>query len=262
MILFDEATHRYYDSEGDFQGTTSLIDHYSEKFDAERMSVHIANKRGGTPEYWKKKWSAYGAERADYGHEFHARKEEIDGGQTKFNGKWVQTNNQWFLLQRLNKWNYLEQLPDGHYTELMVWHSGYRISGTMDRALIETVLGKRYLHIEDHKTNVKMELESYRDKQTGRYKMLKPPVSHIMDCKFWKYNLQLSMYQFLAEHMGFHPGERRILHYPVTDFEQVQGIFPTVEELLRRDPVVYPVKYLKKEVFSISEDYLKRRKAA
>lgn len=261
MILFDEATHRYYDSEGDFISVTTLLDQYSEKFDSERMSVHIANKRGGTPEYWKKKWADFGEERADFGTEFHARKEELDGLQTKFGGQWVKTNNQWFLLQRLHKWNYLEQLPDGHYTELMFWHSGYRVSGTADRVLIETVLNKRYLHIEDHKTNEKLPQESYRHPTRG-YKMLRPPVSHIMDCKFWKYHLQLSMYQFLAESMGFHPGERRILHYPWTEFEQVQGIKPTLEELLQREPVVHPVKYLKKEVFSICEDYQRRRKAA
>jgi hypothetical protein len=62
--------------------------------------------------------------------------------------------------------------------------------------------------------------------------------------------------------MGFLPGERRILHYGLTQFELVQGKSLTLEELLQREPQVYSVKYLKKEVLSVCTDYLKSLKRA
>jgi hypothetical protein len=264
MILYDDNTHRYYDTEGDFISVTTLLNRYKNPFDAEVMSEIVASKRGGTAEEWKEKWKEGGQKAADRGHEFHAIKEEVEmNTNMTFANRTVGSQNQWLLLQLKKDWNYLKDLPDGGYSELMLWHKGYRIAGRADKCLIETVNGKRFLHIDDHKTNEKpMETESYRDKKTGLYKMMKPPLGRIMDCKLRHYELQLSMYQFLAESMGFLPGERRILHYGLTQFELVQGKSLTLEELLQREPQVYPVKYLKKEVLSVCTDYLKTLKRA
>jgi hypothetical protein len=179
----------------------------------------------------------------------------------------VQVNNQWMLLQQAQSWNYLEQFPDGGYTELILWHSFFRTAGRADRVEIETSklhAKKRYMHFEDHKTNEKpLRKESYQHPKTGQHKMMLYPLHKIMDCKFWKYALQLSLYQLMGESMGFLPGERRILHYGLTDFEILQGKETlSLDEMLNREPLVENVEYLKKDVISMCTHYnktLKRR---
>ena len=96
----------------------------------------------------------------------------------------------------------LMDLPDGFYPELLLWNDEYQVAGTADRVFIETILGERFVDIDDYKTNAVLKRTSFYVRGKG-YKMLLPPVNHLMDCKHVRYNLQVSMYGFFLEQMGF-----------------------------------------------------------
>src|SRR5688572_6592674 len=47
----------------------------------------------------------------------------------------------------------LYKLPDGAYPELLIFNLDMPIAGQADEVFIETIKGKRYIDINDHKTN-------------------------------------------------------------------------------------------------------------
>lgn len=98
--------------------------------------------------------------------------------------------------------DYYNELPDGFYPELMLWDDKYKVAGTSDRIFIETILGERFVDIDDYKTNNSIEKKSFYIRGEG-YQMMQYPVNHLMDCKHSYYHLQVSIYALMLENMGF-----------------------------------------------------------
>lgn len=86
-------------------------------------------------------------------------------------------------------------LEDGYYPEMLLWNDIYKISGQADKVFIETIDDKRYVTIDDWKSNKKIS-------KSGLNKM-KPPLSHLSDCNYNHYRLQISMYGWLLSQFGF-----------------------------------------------------------
>jgi len=79
-------------------------------------------------------------------------------------------------LAELKDVNYYDCLPDGYYSELLLFHHGYKIAGTSDVVIIKTdELGNRYVIIDDYKTSGKIDLDN-------RYQKMKYPLNHLPDC--------------------------------------------------------------------------------
>ena len=239
-VFYDDPTHTYYTCTDNqkvvYTSATQLISRYKVPFDKDRMAVLTAQKRGGTPEYWKTQWEKVSKEACDYGTQIHDQREQemIARGTQLINGRM-------FRVQNRVPDHFCDyfQLEDGVYPELKLWHHGYRIAGRTDRAILETVCTdktgrcSRYMHIDDYKTNKKIDLRAYRFKD-GSYKMMLTPVDHLEDCNFNHYALQLSLYLFMGEAMGFMPGNMKLIHIPKDG--------PATE---------YEVPYLKSEIIDI-----------
>jgi hypothetical protein len=208
-VFYDDPSHTYYTLLNEvkqvYTSATTLIGRYKQPFEARKMAEITARKRGNTPEYWLNEWKKTSKEACEYGTEQHNKREQLlyDSPQSKpvFN-----TNNVHLI-------NY-HTLEDGIYPELKLWHHGWHIAGRADKCIIETINGKRFIHIEDYKTNKELKHKSFvfRD---GTQKMMKAPVAHIQDCNMQHYTLQLSIYQYMAEYLGFLPGNRTIIHIPL-----------------------------------------------
>lgn len=99
--------------------------------------------------------------------------------------------------------DYLKDLEDGFYPELLLWNDEHRLAGQADKVFIETLEGVRYVDVDDYKTNSKFTTESYYDKQKDKYSMLLPPLDHLMDCKLMHYELQISAYAWILEQAGY-----------------------------------------------------------
>lgn len=116
----------------------------------------------------------------------------------------------------------------GNYTELILYHPFYKVSGSAD--IVELFEDKSF-NIRDYKTNKKIpERKSFKGER------LNCPVSHLLSCDYDKYNLQLSIYAFILEEYG----------YKCKDLEVIW-----IKDLEKDERVSMPMEYLKKEAKDI-----------
>ena len=146
-----------------------------------------------------------------------------------------------------------QSLVSGIYPEHMVYLKSAGICGQSD--LVEVVNGK--VSIIDYKTNKEIKMQSYVDWE-GISQKMQFPVSHLDDCNFNHYALQLSIYMYIIlkhnpklrvgsmfiHHVQFEEEGKDEHGYPITKYTE-QG------DPLLKDLVQIPVPYLKDEVISL-----------
>ncbi len=246
--------HKYYNDYGaEYISVTQLLNRYKQPFDAASVAKRYAEKHGQTAEYWMKRWDTGRDEACDKGHTFHDHKEEILHGRgvdvVKRAVKMVR-NQYLFPMADQSLYN----LPDGVYAELQMWDDTWKLAGTADKVHIETSgPGLRYVDIDDHKTNKKIETESYQFRD-GTFKMMQHPANRFMDCNFSHYELQISFYAYMLERQGFIPRRLTFTHYPPP--LEVTFLGEKEKDITKRtDGVIYHLKYRKKEVINILTHY-------
>lgn len=86
-----------------------------------------------------------------------------------------------------------------------------RIAGQSD-LVIKT---GNYIDIIDYKSNKELKLKSYFDPKKRKYQMMKYPLNNIMDCNFYHYTLQLSIYAWMIQKMNpdFIINQLKIIHF-------------------------------------------------
>jgi hypothetical protein len=119
---------------------------------------------------------------------------------------------------------------DGVFTELLLYNDHFRIAGMADKVLKEG----RWIHIHDYKTSREIEFEAFQDQR------MKEPISHLPSCNYYEYSLQLSIYAWMLEVMGYRVGELFIEHVP-------------------NGNKLYEVKYLRNEVQNLLTHYGKSK---
>ncbi len=121
----------------------------------------------------------------------------------------------------------LYKLEDGYYPELLIFNEELRIAGQSDRVFIETIDNIRYVDVDDYKTNKKITTEN-------RWQNLLPPLDHIPDSKFHKYELQVSFYAWMLEQFGFVVRNTAFHHFNLKyDTEYKDEEIETIVEFLR-----------------------------
>jgi len=135
----------------------------------------------------------------------------------------------------------------------LVYLKSSGICGQADR--VEKI--DKFIDLYDYKTNKEIKQEGFK-MNTGKTKKMLPPLSHLDDCNFNDYALQLSIYMYimLKHNPTLSPGIMRIDH---VEFE-LTGLnefgYPIVKLDADRNPVVkkvtpYEIPYLKSEVLSL-----------
>jgi hypothetical protein len=138
-------------------------------------------------------------------------------------------------FDNISSLEFLKNMEDGAYTEVLVFSLLHLLAGQIDELFIETIDGVRYVDLGDHKTNKK------KPKLTDKYGTCLYPIEHLGDCNYIKYQLQLSMYALLLEMLGFKVRNLAIYHYENYDVNTKN---------------VITFKYLKKECQDILDVYL------
>jgi hypothetical protein len=245
-VQFDHSRNTYVGNGKPYIRASSLYGAFKEPFNALEVATKYAKKHGRTPEYWMEEWSTGTEEACDRGSRFHDYKEKV----TKDTNRYIFWDTQVAYMGEREEENYYEDWPDGVYTEVVLWHHGLRIAGRCDIMILYTEHGVRYMHLDDYKTCKRIDKLSYFDHRTGLYKKMYPPISHLMDCNLVHFQLQMSTYQLCGEFLGFKPGNRRVLHYPQSEYGKLTGTEDFVKE-----PIIYDLPYLKKEVISMANHY-------
>ena len=146
-----------------------------------------------------------------------------------------------------------QKLDPGVYPEHMVYLKSTGICGQSD--LVEVVNGK--VNIIDYKTNKEIKTEAFTNWEGITEKML-DPISHLDDCNFNHYALQLSIYMYiiLKHNPKLKPGRIFIHHITFEQEGEDKYGYPIAAKDTDGNPIVKEVKpiavpYLVDEVISI-----------
>ena len=140
-----------------------------------------------------------------------------------------------------------QRLDPGVYPEHMVYLKSVGICGQAD--LVEVVDGK--VNIIDYKTNKEIRTKSFKNWE-GISERMSTPLSHLDDCNFNHYALQLSIYMYIIikHNPKLRPGKIHIHHVRFEEEGKDEYGYPITKYTLEGDPLL-------KEVIPISIDYLK-----
>jgi hypothetical protein len=180
-------------------------------------------------------WDEKNAKSKIKGTKIHLEKELSALGKIKedFAGIKYQVNQKSnFNFRDFDKLSYYDLLPDGFHSELLLWNHELKIAGMSDIVIIETdKFGDRWISIGDYKSNLKIEWENKYDKMLY-------PLDKYSDCNGNHYTLQLSLYAYLLELMGFKVKHLRLIW---------------INEL--GDEIPYVLNYKKQDVINMIEHY-------
>ena len=175
-VKFDPVEHKYSIDGVELTSVTGFIKKFFEDFDRDRWARYVADRDGRMMEEVLKEWQ----ERRDYGKKIHKLIEDhINGEQLE------EYPNEVFEAIKL-----LQAIPNAKInSEIKVHSEDWMIAGIID-AVIETPEG---IILIDWKTT--------RNLRMGNsYRQAKDPISHLDDCNYNKFLLQLNMYRALFEH--------------------------------------------------------------
>lgn len=265
MIVFTPETHQYTSVDPkdttDWKSVTTVLGHFKNPFDAESISEQVCKKSlskwyGIDPAEIRQIWINESTRAINLGNFYHDREE----------ARFLENQTMFMYGEDLPVIMYLtddhgrkvasgQRLISGIYPEHMVYLKSAGIVGQSDR--VEVAQGN--LHVGDYKTNKKIEYESFVDWQGNSKKML-GPVSHLDDCNFNHYSLQLSMYMYmmLRHNPLLKPGTINVYHIEFETVGEDQYGYPIEARDQNGDPIVkkenvIPMPYMEREVYDLIE---------
>jgi ATP-dependent exoDNAse (exonuclease V) beta subunit len=194
-IIFEESNHVYYveDEPGmKFVSGTTFIKRWFPKFDKEAISAAYAAKRGLSQSEVLKSWDDKGRVARENGTEVHKYLEDLfDKKSPVFSSNDKVKNMQ---IMSKNAWREIKDTYIPLESECIFASIGDRIAGMADLICKNKKTGK--LAILDYKTNAVLKTENPFQKAFA-------PISHMDDCNFNHYILQLNLYRHIAEKEGY-----------------------------------------------------------
>lgn len=261
-IKFYANTHKYEsineEDKINWISTTSLIHKFKEPFNVVAMSEACAKGKnpkykGKTAEQIRELWLSENQRAVKLGSWYHDQREKdlLSCNTITRNNTDLQIITP--LMDGDVKLAPSQALVEGVYPEHMVYLKSVGICGQADR--VEVYDNK--IHLFDYKTNKEIKKEGFKDR-AGKTKRMLPPVSHLDDCNFNDYALQLSIYMYIMHKHNYHleVGMMQINHiiFEIEEHDKQGNPIVSVDSL--GDPIVskiipYDVPYLKNEVIAL-----------
>lgn len=208
-LVFDEPSHTYKVVGRGLTPVSNVIKNFVKPFNAQRMSVFTARKEKIPQEQVLKNWNkikndacSYGTRVHDFGERYTIDRYGVVSDLT------YQSVNQHLKegeeltpkeLALIKFWNKKPEWYVPVCLELRMFCLEMGIAGTADIILLD--IRDNTLVIADYKTNKDL-FKNYRDQR------LLGIFSHLKDCPYSKYVIQLSMYQKLLEKTGYKVSRR------------------------------------------------------
>lgn len=261
-LIFEPETHSYKSlgADIDWISVTTLIGQFKQPFDADAVASKSSRNSKSkwynmTVEDIKACWKAESDRACNLGTWYHDEREKdlLSCNSIVQHGK--ELNVIAPIYDELNRKKAPSQkLGEGIYPEHMVYMKSAGVCGQSD--LVEVTDGKVF--ITDYKTNKEIKESSYKNWEGISQKMLNP-VSHLDDCNYNHYNLQLSLYMYiiLKHNPKLSFGGLLIHHIKFEERDQKDEMgFPIIMETSEGKPIVkevvhYSMPYLKDEIHAI-----------
>lgn len=196
-LTFKEKEHEYKYEGIVFESVTSLIKRFKEEFDEQKISRLSAKKLGVSQERVLANWQLAmdeGTSVHEYA-EFTILKKKV-GKPITLRDKTLRTSVDKYFLSHLFLKPYL--------TEVRLALPTYQLAGTADLIMKTEDGTKTFLY--DWKTNKKVWQSSFEGKK------MKGRLSHLDDCNFVQYSLQLAIYKKMLESKGVKVDGCYIIH--------------------------------------------------
>lgn len=202
-LKFVKKTHTYTVGETVLVSVTKFISQFFKEFNEKEMAkfmAMISRKKGIKGQgirYWKKHWK----EMSQHGTRVH-----------QFLETYIETGAEEVLdatdLMKIQAgMKYVQEVKErlkGYEfkPEVKIFDEKLGLAGTID---VMVVKGKD-VYLIDWKTNKKIEQTGYKGAKA------KAPVSHLPDCNYIKYSLQLNLYRHLLEQQGYKVRGMSLVH--------------------------------------------------
>jgi len=266
-VIFKQQNHIYESLDpGDgitWTSVTRFLEHFKEPFDAVAISQKCSKNPkskwyGIDPQVIQGIWKGEGTRGASTGDIYHGQRESDISELSTIDRCGVSIPIIRPIFDNGIKHAPDQRLTEGIYPEHFVYLKSAGICGQSDR--VEIV--KDTVDIVDYKTNKKIDKTSFKNWEGISKKML-GPVSHLDDCNFNHYSLQLSLYLYiiLKHNPRYKPGKLVLQHVVFEKSGEDKYGYP----ILKKDPqgdfivqtvIPYECPYLKDEVRNMINWYL------
>jgi ATP-dependent exoDNAse (exonuclease V) beta subunit len=178
MLEFDEDTHTYTVNGKVLKGTTDLISDFFEPFNEEYWAGFVAKKEGKSPQEIKELWEKKRTDACEYGTMIHKVIED-----------YLDDINQGAPNELIEAVDFLsEYIGLEIVSEMQLYDVEWLVAGTID-IVIDTPEG---VYLVDWKTSKEI-------KYDNKYQKGLKELSHLDDCNYIRYSLQLGVYKALYE---------------------------------------------------------------
>ena len=270
-VKFYANEHKYISTDErdliDWISVTRLIHYFKEPFDTIKMAE--ACSKGKNPKYNKmtpediiKLWESENKRAVNLGSWYHDQREKdvLACNTITRKGKELTIINP--LMEGMVKLAPDQQLTEGIYPEHLVYLKSAGVCGQADR--IEVV--DEYIDVYDYKTNKEIKQQGFVNKG-GKSKKMLGPLSHLDECNYNEYALQLSTYMYilLKHNFNLKPGKIQLDHIEFEIDHLDKNGYPVVAMDAMGDPLVksvtpYELPYMKKEVIAMFKYVQENRK--
>lgn len=202
LISFDEPTH-IYTVQGSSKGIiscTKFLHEFFGHFDAKatiKKMMASPNweqskwyKPGITVEEVEAQWNANGREASGAGTAMHLAIEQFLNGSEHVILPHIKETPEWRYF--MNFWKEHGSDLEPYRTEWEVWSADHKLAGSIDMIFRRKSDGKFLIYDWKRSKEIKAENKF----QTGLY-----PLSHLPDCNYWHYSLQLNVYRWMLENL-------------------------------------------------------------
>ncbi|MEY2869866.1 MAG: hypothetical protein RIR01_2368 [Bacteroidota bacterium] len=265
-IKFYADEHKYESIDAsdniDWISVTRLIHFFKEPFDEIKMSESCSKGKnpkycGKTPEEIRAIWKAENTRAVTLGSWYHDQREKDILSCNTITRRGLDLPIIHPLMDGPVKIAPEQALVPGIYPEHFIYLKSAGICGQADRV---EVVGDT-IDLYDFKTNKEIKKEGF--KMGTKTKKMLGPLSHLDDCNFNDYSLQLSIYMFmmLKHNYNLEPGIMQIEHIEFEIDHIDKNGYPVTKLDKDNNPIVkavtpHAVPYLKKEVNALF-NYLK-----
>lgn len=189
IVTLDEATHVYTDNHGQtYTSVSHFLGQFSKKFDREGISKLSAKKQGVSQEEILAQWDKKRDDSIDHGNRIHNCLEMYQKTTQ------VRPEDEDLLPTAQS----ICKEYSGYYRifpEEIIFSEEHLLAGKTDNRFQLTSHKNSIIDFGDYKTNLSNGIQ-YTNKY-GQY--MTGPLSHLQDCNFVKYALQLSTYAYLYQ---------------------------------------------------------------
>jgi len=216
IVTLDETTHSYSDNFGNsYESMSHFLGSFSKKFDREGVSKMSAKKHGVSQEDILAEWDKKRDDAIDHGNRIHNNLEVYMKTTQVLDG-----NEDLLPLCKSISGEYSKYYRT--FQEEIIFSEEHRLAGKTDNRFQLTSSSKSIIDFGDFKTNLSNGIQ-YENKY-GQY--MTGPLSHLQDCNFNKYALQLSGYSYLYQlATGCKIGSLHILFIPPENFLMWRKIY-------------------------------------